>query len=67
MSSDAKAWTDDGWVWKGVNDLCERKHDAVGLVELLRQLEVCENKGNPMRWELFQYTDGSLGLRGFCC
>lgn len=67
MSSDAKAWTDDGWTWKGVNDLCDKRHDAVGLVDLLLELETCENKGKRMRWEVFEYTNGSLGLRGYCC
>lgn len=68
MSADAKAWTDgDGWLWRGINDLCDEQHEAVGLSELLRELEQCENKGRPMRWEMRQYPGGTFGLRGFCC
>jgi len=66
MSADAKAWTDDGWVWHGVNDLCDQPHVAVGLTNLLHLLEECENKGNTMRWEIRAYPNGELGLRGFC-
>ena len=68
MSADAKAWhADEGWIWRGVNDLCDQPHEAVGLSTLLRELEACENKGHPMRWVLYRYPDGSLGLKGYCC
>jgi hypothetical protein len=68
MSADAKAWQDDdGWVWHGVNDLCDQQHTEVGLLDLLRALETCENKGQPMRWTIHVYPDGQTGLRGFCC
>lgn len=67
MSSDAKAWTDDdGWTWHGINDLCEEVHMAVGLTELLRELETCENKGSPMRWQIRIYPDGKTGVVGYC-
>ena len=68
MSADAQAWHDgDGWTWRGINDLCNETHVAVGLTDLLREIEACENKGQPMRWVLYQYTDGRLGLKGYCC
>ena len=65
MSADAKAWTDDGWIWRGVNDLCDRQHEAANLADLLYELEECQNQGRRMRWEPFRYTDGTLGLRGW--
>lgn len=66
MSADAKAWTKDGWIWQGVNDLCDDQHTAVGLSELLEALEGCENKGRAMRWEIRAYPDGTYGLVGYC-
>ena len=67
MSADAKAWIDDdGWVWHGINDLCKKTHTAVGLSDLLRELEACENKGHSMRWQIRVYPDGKTGLVGWC-
>ena len=68
MSADAKAWTEgDGWTWKGITDACDHQHETVGLVDLLRELEACENKGRPMRWVPFLYSNGELGIKGYIC
>ena len=66
MSADAKAWpSGDGWVWQGITDACDHRHEAVGLVDLLRELEACENHGHPMRWILVAYSNGTQGLKGY--
>jgi hypothetical protein len=70
MSADAKVWQDgEGWFsWKGLHDgPCFEgvlAHDqGANLVELLLDIEKCQRR--PMRWELFTYTDGTVGIQGY--
>jgi hypothetical protein len=63
MSADAKAWTDDGWLWKGVHDEpCDGFHEG-SLVEVIESVEACLRQ--TLRWDVRIYPDGT-GLVGYC-
>lgn len=69
MSADAKCWpaSGDNWRWEGVHDLAlDERFTEVGLSELLRVLEAGVNGGKPMRWVVTEFSDGKMGLRGYC-
>lgn len=70
MSADAKVWFEDGEDvahWKAIHDGdCAVPRSHVGtsydLRDVLESVESC--MGGRLRWVLFQYTDGTLGLKG---
>jgi hypothetical protein len=70
MSCDAKLWQegDSGWVdWRLAHDGPCVSPDAhshpLGLADAIAEVEKC--MGKSLRWELFFYQDGMMGLKGW--
>lgn len=68
MSADAKVWLEDGesgWVaWQGIHDGdCADECHRGTLSDVLESIEHC--MGGQMRWEIFIYTNGQPGLKGW--
>ena len=68
MSADAKLWSDDGWLWFGVNDLRLVEPEPLCWSSLHEAIEETEKVfgGRHMRWLPFEYENG-LGLKGYEC
>jgi hypothetical protein len=73
MSADAKVWQDTAGRWCGLHDGDCRESSIADhpvtlghydLREVLEGIELCMG-GRPLRWELFRYTNGEIGLRGY--
>lgn len=65
MSCEAKLWTDEGWLWFGVNDHQIEEQCYSSLHEAIESTEEAfENK--HMRWIPFEFKNG-LGLKGYIC
>jgi hypothetical protein len=71
MSADAKLWQDDvgdGWTsWRAAHDgpcVSPESHlRSLTLPAAIAEVEKC--MGHELRWELWFYADGHMGLKGW--